>query len=186
MIYNFFSSWSTADWVGVILSLILFVAGAWVTRVLGAKQEQTLNEVHSLQEATAELQIREKIGVIAGKINAIEMSKNKRPPSAELLRFAMNIWQDGLSVLPLFKFASERLQVEYRDTLAHALRVLHESPYYHEQLEGMFTEIGEHVAKLENDGLKCSTILKGALQLTSQELKINRNKLGQAQNRHQK
>lgn len=175
MIYSFFSSWTTADWVSITLSLLLFIAGAWVSKVLGINQEKILKEVRDLQEATAELQIREKIGVIAGKINAIEMAKKERNTSPELVRFAMNVWQDGLSVLPLFKFASEKLQIEYRDVLGHALRVLHESPHYKIQLEGMFTEIGEQVARLEHEGLHCSSILKGAITLTELELKLDHN-----------
>jgi hypothetical protein len=98
------------------------------------------------------------------------MAKVKQTPSSELVRFAMNVWQDSLSVLPLFKIASERLQIQYRDTLAHALRVLHENPFYKDQLEGMFTEIGEHVAKLELEKQYCATVLKGAILLTEQEL----------------
>ena len=48
MIINFFSSWTSADWVNITLSLLLFIAGAWVTKFLGAKQETTLKEVRDL------------------------------------------------------------------------------------------------------------------------------------------
>ena len=89
----------------------------------------------------------------------------------------MNVWQDGLSVLPLFRYASERLQVKYRDILAHALHVLHDSPCFEQQLEGMYSEIGEHVARLESEKLSCAIILKGALQLTEQESLLADNKV---------
>jgi hypothetical protein len=45
MIHSFFSSWTIADWVNTSLSLLLFVAGGWVTKFLGAKQEQNLKEI---------------------------------------------------------------------------------------------------------------------------------------------
>lgn len=169
---GFFSTWTSADWVSISLSIFLFIAGAWVTRILGAKQEQVVKEVRDLQEATAELQIREKIGVIFGKVNAIEEANRQRTASPDLDRFAANIWQDGLSVLPLFKFASQKLQNEYRDALSHALLVLRENPRYKDYLERMFREIGEHVARLEHEKLACASILKGAISLTERELKI--------------
>lgn len=169
MTSNIFFTWNIADIISISLSIILFLAGAWVAKNINTSQEKTLQEIHDLQEATSELQIREKIGVISGKINAIEITRVNNNNKAELIRFAMNIWQDGLSVLPLFRFASEKIQIEYRDTLAHALLIFRRNPNYHFQLERMYSEIGEQISRLEERNLECSSILRGAISFVEQE-----------------
>jgi hypothetical protein len=160
---QFLADWTSADWVAVLSSIILFVAGAWVSKVLGDKQEKTIREVHVLQSAIAELQIREKIGVMRGDMTRLEGTKNKRSGANEVRRLAELLVQNSLSVLPLFRYAPERLQIEYRDIVNQVLSTLSETRGASEQLQILFRIVGEEVARLELTKEIGAPILKGAI-----------------------
>src|SRR5438270_1554436 len=130
---TFFANWNSADWIQISLSILLFAVGYWLgrkqTRItihveeLAEKQENILHQVgelagsmHILQSAIAELEIREKIGVINRGIH--EVAKRN-------LGITHTLFSDCLAVLPLFEFASDDLQCEYLQALGRAICSLH-------------------------------------------------------------
>lgn len=127
-----FRDWNSADWVSNIMGILLFFVG-WC---LGRKQENIIEhvaavndkqttvteqinaltaEVHSLQRAIAELQIREKIGVIKERAFQVEGKDQKA---------VFTLVEDSCSVLPLYEWASPSLQADYERSLDHAFHAL--------------------------------------------------------------
>jgi hypothetical protein len=127
-----------------ILSAVIGVVGVALTIVgvrLGTVQSGILNELAEsnrrlgkLQDATAELEMREKIGCIRGNAGRLRASvelrstaktkKDREELDAAIQRDRELVVQDSRAVLPVFDLAPESLQIEYKDAVLYAIEVL--------------------------------------------------------------
>jgi len=169
-----FSDWNSADWASITIGLVLFVVGWWLSRRQGQiiehvghlaeSQTQVLGqvgtltgEIHDLQSAVAELQIREKVGVI--REGAYQVQQGDQSAVFTLL-------QDTLSVLPLYEYAGTELRTIYEDALCTALETVwrHEDPGGKSLQEDMAATVVSRIRQLEGKGRR-ERELAGALRL---------------------
>jgi len=139
------ATWNAADVIAFVLTFALF----WIGYFLGRRQSEILEELSALQGGLAEYRIREKMGCIESHAGVIERAIDSKD-AAEVRNRGPLIVQDSLSVLPLYKFATERLQIEYRNVVRRALYALSRSD--HEQFSILLGGIMERTKRLEIDG----------------------------------
>jgi len=142
-----FSDWTSADWTSNATSLLLF----FVAYVLSVRQGDILKqvrgvsaEVQRLQEATAELEIREKIGVIEART----FETRQGVPGAVFM-----LQQDTIAVLPLYEHASQHLRSRYEEALSGALSVLSQPLTGSQNPDELARAIASHADDLEKRGL---------------------------------
>ncbi|MBA2592597.1 MAG: hypothetical protein H0U97_10240 [Gammaproteobacteria bacterium] len=128
-----FTDWNSADWTSITIGFVLFAVGWWIGRRQGQiiervgelteSQAQVLRqvgtltgEIHDLQSAVAELQVREKVGVI--KERAFQVQSGNEAAVFTLL-------EDTRSVLPLYEYTQSHLRAVYEDALSTALETLY-------------------------------------------------------------
>lgn len=136
------SPWNAADVLAFVLTFIL----SWAGYFLGRRQSEILEELSDFQEGLAEYRIREKMGCIESNTSVVERAINSKD-EAEIRKYSPLIVQDSLSVLPLYEFAIERLQIEFRDVLRRALYVLSRAD--HEGFSILLGGIRERIKSLE-------------------------------------
>lgn len=117
---SLFPVWENKDTLSILVSVVLFVLGI----ILGRRQGKIIdhinevsNELGCLQRAVTLLQVKEKIGVIKGRI----CDEALRNPST-----AIYITNDTAAVLPLYEYMPRALRRQFEGTLTMALRAIAE------------------------------------------------------------
>lgn len=177
-----FSAWNSADWVSISLSIVLFGIAWWLSKRQGQIIDNTnrllqevrsiisnvdalTRQVHSLGEATAALQIVEKIGVIGERTAEV----NKKSETA-----IHTLVGDVSSVLPLYEYAPKRLVARYEDALCGALVALarRKDDAGHAKLRELRDTVESHVSDLQQRKLATHATALQACIATASEIQV--------------
>lgn len=125
--------------------------------ILG-KLDQSHVRLRKLQDATAELEVREKIGCIRGNAGrlqaAVELRRTAKTTTvreeaiSSIQRDRELVVQDSRAVLPIIELAPESLQIEFKNAVLYAMEILSQTGQA-EHLWQLRTAIAEYAHRIE-------------------------------------
>jgi hypothetical protein len=122
------------------------------------KLDQSHVRLRKLQDATAELEVREKIGCIRGNAGRLQAAVERRRTAkirtvgddaiSSIQRDRELVVQDSRAVLPIIELAPESLQIEYKNAVLYAMDILSQTGQ-DEHLGQLRTAIAEYAHRIE-------------------------------------